>query len=253
MAVDAPRTLCGVHCRGGRGYDAQRKALRALRSELPEPPRDLWARTAASMDAVGHVNVRSRRSWPPPLAPVAAVLVVAIAVGAGLLNWSARLPGSTTKGDEPDATPIALAAGELQVISRGEDGSVEILSRQLDQVCPWARRAAACPRPRRDAVDATRGHGEPRRHHLPTAGPARGPGAEHGSQQSTCYRWRLRSGQARLRRPGPAGRRPDRRWARPDRRRRPRHRRATPPRQHRNRPPPPHRRARRHRPTRPRP
>jgi hypothetical protein len=114
-------------------YEVQRSALRALRDAQPEPPRDLWARTSAAIDAGARRRVPAAGRVRLPLAPLAGLLVVALAV-AGVLNGrSPLLPGP---GGVAQATPITLPGGVLQVISRGEDGSVEILSRQLDQVCP---------------------------------------------------------------------------------------------------------------------
>ncbi len=131
------------HCNACRevaaAYDVQRADLRALRVAQPEPPRDLWARTAAVMDAGGRRSgPRSRRAGSIPLAPVVGLVAVVVIVGAGLLNGSVLLPptGSPATGGNAEATPIALAAGELRVISRGQDGSVEILTRQLNEVCP---------------------------------------------------------------------------------------------------------------------
>ncbi len=44
---------CGA-CRGAAAeYDDQRMALRRLRDDAPQPPRDLWARTAAAIEAEG--------------------------------------------------------------------------------------------------------------------------------------------------------------------------------------------------------
>jgi hypothetical protein len=120
-------------------YEVQRSALRALFAQRPEPPRDLWARTAAAMDASRPAAApRSRLAGSVSLAPVAGLLVIAIAVGAGLFNGTLLLPsvGGTSNSDAADATPIALAAGELQVVSRDGDGRVEIRSRSLDEVCP---------------------------------------------------------------------------------------------------------------------
>ena len=126
-------------------YDDQRSALRSLRLDTPEPPRDLWARTSAALESEG-----ARGSWRPawlrvrtvPLAPVAALMVVTIVVGAGLLNGRGLFPDSTSKGEGPMPTPINVAATDVQVVSRGDDGTVQILTRRLDQVCPMG--AEAC-------------------------------------------------------------------------------------------------------------
>jgi hypothetical protein len=58
-------------------------------------------------------------------------------VGLGLLNGMPAKE-STSKGEEPDATPFALVAGEVQVIGRNEDGQLEIRRQPVDEVCPLA-------------------------------------------------------------------------------------------------------------------
>lgn len=142
--LDAHLASC-AECRDiAAEYEAQRVSLRSLRAVAPEPPRDLWARTAAALEAEAHRSPVRRRgllSPRPPrfaragrltLAPLAAVMVVAIVVGAGLLSGHGLLPAGTAAGP----TPIALAAADLQVISRAEDGSIQILTRSVDAVCP---------------------------------------------------------------------------------------------------------------------
>ncbi len=72
-------------------------------------------------------------------------MVVAIAVGAGLLNGISLFPPheSTTKGDDGAMpTPIALTAGQVQVLSRGADGTLELSTKDIDEVCPMG--AEAC-------------------------------------------------------------------------------------------------------------
>ncbi|MHB8890599.1 MAG: anti-sigma factor family protein, partial [Candidatus Limnocylindrales bacterium] len=129
----------------GAAYDEQRLSLRALRVDSPEPPRDLWARTAAALEAEGAARAR-RAGWLSrglPLAPVAGVMVVAIAVGMGLLNGRSLFPDSTSKGDgQPMPTPMNVAAAEVETLTRLEDGTVQIQSRRLTQVCPMG--ADAC-------------------------------------------------------------------------------------------------------------
>jgi len=120
-------------------YDEQRLSLRAFRLDLPEPPRDLWARTAAALDAEGPGRSRRFGGWFPkglPLAPVAGLMVVAIAVSVGLLNGRSLFPDSTINGDVPMPTPIDVAATEVQVLTRSEDGTVRVLTRHVDQMCP---------------------------------------------------------------------------------------------------------------------
>ena len=129
-------------------YESQHVALRALRGASPEPPRDLWPRTAAAIDAGGAPRGRPYGLGSLPLAPAAGLLVVALVV-VGVLNGSSPLlPGSAKVAE---ATPIAIPGGVLQVISRDKDGSVEILSRQLDQVCPMGTTSCGLS----DSMDVT--------------------------------------------------------------------------------------------------
>jgi hypothetical protein len=128
-------------------YEAQRAALRALRAASPEPPRDLWARTSAAIDAGARPRPRVAVG-ALPLAPAAGLLVLAIAVASVLNGTSPLTPGTPAAAE---ATPITLPAGVLQVISRGEDGSVEILSRHLDQVCPMGTTSCGLS----DSLDVT--------------------------------------------------------------------------------------------------
>ncbi len=120
-------------------YESQRSAFRMLRAEQIEPPRDLWARTSAAMDnSRRRSGPRTRLAGSVSLAPVAGLLVVAIVVGAGLLNSDTAQPpiGGTDSGQPENATPIAVQAGQLQVISRAPNGRVEIRSGEVDEVCP---------------------------------------------------------------------------------------------------------------------
>ena len=130
-------------------YTEQAGLLRGLRDARPVPPRDLWARTAAALEVDGgqggrrsrdtRGNGRSWRFGGLPLASMAAVMVVAIAVGAGLLNGVNLFPphDSTTKGpDTALPTPFAVTAGQVQVLTRGEDGTLELSTKDVDEVCP---------------------------------------------------------------------------------------------------------------------
>lgn len=118
-------------------YAAQRSLFDVARGAYPETPRDLWARTAAAIETRGGARRRPRRRFSPTLAyaPLVGALVVAVVVGAGLLNGQ---PGkdSTSKGEEPGATPFALNAGEVQVISRDDDGMLQIDRQPVAEVCP---------------------------------------------------------------------------------------------------------------------
>jgi hypothetical protein len=141
--LDAHLATCD-ECRAiDAAYAGQRSLFDVARGAYPETPRDLWARTAAEIER-GTRRGAGRRFGRPTLAyaPLAGALVVAVAVGAGLLNG---LPAqdSTSKGPDPEATPFALAAGEVQVVSRAEDGSLQLRRQVVDEVCPMGAESCA--------------------------------------------------------------------------------------------------------------
>jgi hypothetical protein len=138
--LDAHLAGCDACAAATDAFDADRVLFGALRDAPPTPPRDLWARTAAAIDAesAGRRNPLARRIRGVPaltLAPVAGLAAVAIVVGAGLLNGSPVVPGP---GDPsgPAPTPIALAPGDVAVLTRGADGSYQVERGVVDEVCP---------------------------------------------------------------------------------------------------------------------
>ncbi len=134
--LDAHLATCDACIAVAAEYEADRSVLRSLHGATPAPPRDLWARTAAAIEAeVGHG--RGVASTPRParrvfgipaalLAPVSGLAVVAIVVGAALLNGSQVMPG---------ATPIPFTA-DVAMLSRSQDGTLQISTGQLNALCP---------------------------------------------------------------------------------------------------------------------
>jgi hypothetical protein len=145
--LEAHLVGCPACTRAAADFHAQRSLFAPARRSFPEPPRDLWARTAGSIEAQ---RMPKRSGGVARLyAPLAGAMVVAVAVGLGLLNG---LPAkeSTSKGDEPDATPFALTAGEVQTVVRNEDGRLELRRQPVDEVCPLAaQRCGVEPEPER--------------------------------------------------------------------------------------------------------
>ncbi|HSL75434.1 MAG TPA: zf-HC2 domain-containing protein [Candidatus Limnocylindrales bacterium] len=146
-------------------YEDDRLALRTLRTQQPEPPRDLWARTAAAIESTEAGGRRTpegsvRRSLP--LGALSGVAVVVIMIGVGLAT--ANLPlGSVggVKGEESpmagdggpagggasasllaDATPIVVAPGDVGYVDNGPGGGMYRLT--IDEVCP-AQNKSGCP------------------------------------------------------------------------------------------------------------
>ena len=119
-------------------YEADRALLRGLRDTTPVPPRDLWARTSAAIEAEHRTTRRPRtlgwlaRLGGLPLAPIAALMVVVMVVGTVALNGFALPFGS----GKPIPTPISGTAGQVLVLTRHADGSLTVSTKRYDQVCP---------------------------------------------------------------------------------------------------------------------
>ena len=72
-------------------------------------------------------------------------LVVATVVGGALLDRVLPPLDGGTKGVDAEATPIDLVAGEIQVLSHGDDGSLELESRNISQLCPVGANSCGLP------------------------------------------------------------------------------------------------------------
>lgn len=140
--LDAHLLACEACAAVAEAFEADQDLFAALRDVAPVPPRDLWARTAAAIDAeAGGRRARlGRRIFGVPaltLAPVAGFAAVAIIVGSGLLNGAPVAP-PRTGASGPPPTPIALAPGDVAVLSRGADGTYQVQTGVVDEVCPLA-------------------------------------------------------------------------------------------------------------------
>src|SRR6185369_11165962 len=103
-------------------YLADRALLRTLRDTQPEPPRDLWARTSAAIEAEGARRGRRSRQAVPPRGPRlrspfrgrAPLGVLSGALAVLLLVATALVPGGPFRPSESGlgavATPLAVAA-----------------------------------------------------------------------------------------------------------------------------------------------
>jgi hypothetical protein len=146
-------------------YAADRVALRGLRATAPEPPRDLWARTAAAIESEsgGHRSDPRRvprRASRFPLGALSGIAVIALVVGVSTLSGGIGRQqtapeettdqNSTTGGDAgsgPDralATPFAVGAGEVQWIDKAANGGLAYNRAPVDEVCP-ADGTSGCP------------------------------------------------------------------------------------------------------------
>jgi hypothetical protein len=137
-------------------YAAQRLELQALRERAPLPPRDLWARTAAAIEAeaAGRSSLRRaapRRSFVIPSAFIATALAVAVATGlltssqpigphggGGSVPQVAAAPSGSAPGGTsaaPEKTPITVALS-VDYVGRDAEGRLHVKSTKIDEVCP---------------------------------------------------------------------------------------------------------------------
>lgn len=140
-------------------YAADRLALRTLRDAHPEPPRDLWARTAAAIERESVSrrtpgrSTKAARSSRVPLGALSGIAVIAVVVAASVASnglWPAAGPApsaanqldTSPSSDSPEggaeaalATPIAINAGAVKFF-RTDNGVVAFRSTPIDEVCP---------------------------------------------------------------------------------------------------------------------
>lgn len=144
-------------------YERDRAALRMMRDTAPEPPRDLWARTAAAIEReagsrpsdAADRSAGGPRGWP--LGALSALAVVIVVIGATALSGRGPFGGPTQLGDPgvalasatpaaslpgptpaPLPTPIVVGAGDVAWIDRGPGGSLGYAAVEVDEVCPDA-------------------------------------------------------------------------------------------------------------------
>ena len=94
--LDAHLAECHACRAAAAAYELDRAALRSLRDIPVEPPRDLWARTAAGIEREAAGRRAGRRSNGArrgiPIGAISGMAVVAVVVGASLLSgrWLER-------------------------------------------------------------------------------------------------------------------------------------------------------------------
>ena len=158
--LDEHLVSCAACTAVANAYEDDRLALRALRDQPVEPPRDLWARTATGIEAAGGypASQKSRSSRRAPIGVLSGLTVVAVVVGVSLLSSSFTF-GPSTPVASPDvvgsggsqapaasisveATPFAVSPGDVAWIDSGPDVGVNQVT--ISEVCP-AKGAAGCP------------------------------------------------------------------------------------------------------------
>ena len=142
------------------GYATDRAMLRRLRDANPEPPRDLWARTATGMEREASARGRRRAaSSPPPSRPaigalsglaVVAVVLVATALSGGFLGnggiaLASSHPESPAVSLRAAPTPLAVDAGQVRWLGLRDDGAFAYNIANVDAVCPVDRQPDCAP------------------------------------------------------------------------------------------------------------
>lgn len=150
-------------CRAvAEAYAGDRLALRLMRDEVPEPPRDLWARTAAQIEQESAAKraaarpPRSRRSASLPALgalsgiAVVALVVVATAISSGLFNGvgpeaATSPPVALASQVVAESPAIAVGAGKVRWLGASEDGAFAYNVADVDVVCRPNRQPDCAP------------------------------------------------------------------------------------------------------------
>jgi hypothetical protein len=140
---------------------ADQRLLRSLRDRPIDPPRDLWARTAAAIEREAARGSRAGRSLPVanlvsararlPLGVLSGVLVVLVVVAVSFAPSTPLPPTAfaTPSGGVSNPTPVAgssplaVAAAGVTYVQTGPDGSIRIIHADVDEVCPTEKTGCA--------------------------------------------------------------------------------------------------------------
>jgi hypothetical protein len=158
---------CASCARIAAEYTADRLALRALRAAASEPPRDLWARTAAAIEQESgshrsSAGRGSRRASRIPLGALSSIAVIAVVIGVSTLSSDIITPQQAARPDETidqesttggdggsgpgvaQATPFAVGAGAVRWVDKTANGTLAYNDAAVDEVCP-AEGTSGCP------------------------------------------------------------------------------------------------------------
>ncbi|HTS14760.1 MAG TPA: zf-HC2 domain-containing protein [Candidatus Sulfotelmatobacter sp.] len=143
-ALQAHLAACGPCASVAKSFEMQRKLLREL--HVPDPPRDLWARTATALD-----HEVGRRRGAPRLVALGSVaslgLVLVVALGTvGLGPFSVVRPGN--------ATPFPVTPQPVAYLTT-DGNQITIYQTQVSSMCPES--ALDCVDPGPSARPVARG------------------------------------------------------------------------------------------------
>jgi hypothetical protein len=132
--------------REDEAFAADRELLRALRDKPIQPPRDLWAKTAAALDyasAKRSPPAARRPFWRAiPVGAAAGVMVLVVVLGTVFLPNLSPRPGSSQVAAvtlAPGATAITVDTAAITAARIGTDGSYDVFTTDVNKVCPTSR------------------------------------------------------------------------------------------------------------------
>jgi len=148
-----------TECRAeDEAFAADQAMLRSLRDKPIDPPRDLWARTSAALDAAaGNRGTQpfertrpgrpggANRWWRTmPVGMAAAAVVVLVVVGGAvlpsLIGPGPRATDQTAVFSQvPGPTAITVDTAAIAAARVRPDGSIDVFFTGVDKVCPTSR------------------------------------------------------------------------------------------------------------------
>ena len=145
-------------------YATDQLAIRRLREDAPQPPRDLWARTAAGIERESTARRLPRRRGPrrpaaslPALGALSGIAVVALVVVATAVSggWFGEVgqvavtptapPTLASPGGSPAATALAVAAEEVHWLGAAENGTFAYNVADIRSVCQKDHQPVCAP------------------------------------------------------------------------------------------------------------
>src|SRR5262245_19366535 len=123
-------------------YKAQRGLVRGLAANPPIPPRDLWARTSASLDREVARSYRSqkwrrrmargRKSAQPSTALMTALAAIGVTAAIAVLQLAPAIGPAASLAGRP--TPLTVPPQRFSFLTIGND--VAVYRTDVSQVCP---------------------------------------------------------------------------------------------------------------------